>query len=92
MLRNAAYTAEYGALSTCVNLPAAAPEKGEDFAKIEEDYQKFILPGLTHWQHPSFFAYYPTGCTFEGILGELYANFSVNPGFNVRLQIMIIFS
>lgn len=40
--------------------------------------------GLTHWQHPSFFAYFPTACTFEGMLGDLYASSATNPGFNVR--------
>jgi len=41
------------------------------------------MPGLTHWQHPSFFAYYPTASTFEGIIGDLYATTALNPGFNV---------
>ena len=40
-------------------------------------------PGITHWQHPSFFAYFPTASTFEGILGELYSSSVSNPGFNV---------
>jgi hypothetical protein len=64
--------------------PDAAPEKGENFAQIADDYQSLIVPGLTHWQHPSFFAYFPTAGTFEGILGELYATSTPNPGFNVR--------
>ncbi|KAG6866861.1 hypothetical protein C0991_008797 [Blastosporella zonata] len=59
-----------------------APEQGEDFQVIADDYQKFIVPGLTHWQHPSFFAYFPTGCTFEGILADLYSTAAANPGFN----------
>ncbi|OAX40527.1 hypothetical protein K503DRAFT_781319, partial [Rhizopogon vinicolor AM-OR11-026] len=61
---------------------ASAPTVGEDFQLIADDYQKYILPGLTHWQHPSFFAYFPAACTFEGILGELYASSVLNPGFN----------
>ncbi|KAG1818039.1 pyridoxal phosphate-dependent transferase [Suillus subaureus] len=63
-------------------LPASAPMEGEDFQLIADDYQKYIIPGLTHWQHPSFFAYFPTACTFEGILGELYASSASTPGFN----------
>ncbi|KAH7921280.1 hypothetical protein BV22DRAFT_1198315 [Leucogyrophana mollusca] len=63
-------------------LPPSVPTVGEDFQVIADDYQKLILPGLTHWQHPSFFAYFPTACTFEGILGELYATSASNPGFN----------
>ncbi|EGO00872.1 hypothetical protein SERLA73DRAFT_178838 [Serpula lacrymans var. lacrymans S7.3] len=63
-------------------LPALAPTSGEDFQEIADDYQKLIIPGLTHWQHPSFFAYFPTACTFEGMLGDLYASSACNPGFN----------
>ncbi|TFK45883.1 hypothetical protein OE88DRAFT_1715176 [Heliocybe sulcata] len=63
-------------------LPEEAPEHGEDFDAIQDDYQKLIVPGLTHWQHPSFFAYFPTACTFEGMLGDLYASSATNPGFN----------
>lgn len=63
-------------------LPSSAPTEGEDFQLIADDYQKYIIPGLTHWQHPSFFAYFPTSSTFEGILAELYASSTSNPGFN----------
>jgi aromatic-L-amino-acid/L-tryptophan decarboxylase len=41
--------------------------------------------GLTHWQHPSFFAYFPTAWSFEATLGDLYATSIPNPGFNVCL-------
>ncbi|KAG6813747.1 hypothetical protein H0H92_007699 [Tricholoma furcatifolium] len=64
------------------HIPLTAPEQGEDFQVIADDYEKFIIPGLTHWQHPSFFAYFPSACTFEGILAELYATSVTNPGFN----------
>ncbi|KAI5119401.1 hypothetical protein M0805_005944 [Coniferiporia weirii] len=63
-------------------LPDHAPEHGEDFQDIADDYQKHIIPGLTIWQHPSFFAYFPTPATFEAVLGDLYASSTVNPGFN----------
>lgn len=46
---------------------------------------EYSFTGLTHWQHPSFFAYFPTACTFEGILGDLYASSTANPGFNVSV-------
>ncbi|KIM41616.1 hypothetical protein M413DRAFT_445591 [Hebeloma cylindrosporum] len=64
------------------HIPLAPPEEGEDFQVIADDYQKYIIPGLTHWQHPSFFAYFPAACTFEGILGDLYSSSITNPGFN----------
>ncbi|KAI0783433.1 pyridoxal phosphate-dependent transferase [Abortiporus biennis] len=63
-------------------LPDSAPEQGEEWDTIADDYQKLILPGITHWQHPSFFAYFPTASTFEGLLGDLYASSTSNPGFN----------
>ena len=40
-------------------LPAAPPEHGEDFDAIFRDMESAILPGLSHWQHPSFFGYFP---------------------------------
>jgi len=64
------------------HIPECPPEDGEDFQVIADDYQKFILPGLTHWQHPSFFAYFPAACTFEGMLADLYSSSACNPGFN----------
>lgn len=65
---------------------AEAPTQGEDFQQIADDYQSLIMPGLTHWQHPSFFAYFPTAGTFEGLLAGLYASSVSNPGFSVSLH------
>ena len=48
------------------------------------------MKGLTLWQHPSFFGYFPAACTFEGILGDLYSSSVTNPGFNVRFIPSII--
>ncbi|KJA20004.1 hypothetical protein HYPSUDRAFT_88967 [Hypholoma sublateritium FD-334 SS-4] len=64
------------------HIPLAAPEKGEDMQVIADDYQKYIIPGLTHWQHPKFFAYFPTAGSFESIIADLYASSVSNPGFN----------
>ncbi|KAF9528480.1 aromatic-L-amino-acid decarboxylase [Crepidotus variabilis] len=63
-------------------VPATPPEKGEDFQIIADDFQRCIMPGITHWTHPSFFAYFPTANSFEGILGDLYASSVSTPGFN----------
>ncbi|KAL5482501.1 BZZ1 [Sanghuangporus weigelae] len=63
-------------------LPDQAPDQGEDFQQIADDYLSLVQPGLTVWQHPSFFAYFPTAATFEGTLGDLYATAIPNPGFN----------
>ncbi len=52
-------------------LPATAPQKGESFEKILNDIDEIIVPGLTHWQSPNFFAFFPTGISAPSILGEL---------------------
>jgi aromatic-L-amino-acid decarboxylase len=53
------------------SLPAAAPEKPEPFANILRDLDALILPGITHWQHPSFFGYFPTAASLSSVLGDL---------------------
>ena len=40
-------------------LPAMPPEAPESFDEVLRDVREVILPGLTHWQHPSFFGYFP---------------------------------
>lgn len=41
------------------SLPANPPKKGEAMQEIIEDLDRIIIPGITHWQHPNFFAYFP---------------------------------
>jgi aromatic-L-amino-acid/L-tryptophan decarboxylase len=52
-------------------LPEHPPEHGEPFEDMLGDLQEIILPGLTHWQHPNFFAYFPSNNSGPSILGEL---------------------
>lgn len=52
-------------------LPAAAPEEGEPFERILKDVDEIIMPGVTHWQSPNFFAYFPGNTSGPSILGEL---------------------
>jgi aromatic-L-amino-acid/L-tryptophan decarboxylase len=52
-------------------LPAAAPVKGEPFDAILRDVDEIILPGITHWQSPNFFGYFPSNTSGPSILGEL---------------------
>lgn len=66
-----------------LNASAAPPTNGESIEEITGDYQDLIMPGVTNWQHPSFFAYFPAAATLESVLGDLYANTAMNPGFNV---------
>ncbi len=55
-------------------LPAAAPTSGESFAAMLEDMNKVILPGVTHWQSPNFFAYFPANASGPSILGDLLSS------------------
>jgi aromatic-L-amino-acid decarboxylase len=52
-------------------LPAAPPEEPEPFEAVWEDFQRVILPGVTHWNHPAFFAYFAITGSAPGVLGEL---------------------
>ncbi len=52
-------------------LPLDAPNVPETFDKILNDFEKIILPGITHWQHPQFFAYFPTGASEISLLAEM---------------------
>jgi aromatic-L-amino-acid decarboxylase len=54
-------------------LPDAAPEQGEPFAAILRDLDELLLPAVTHWQHPRFFAYFASTATGPGVLAELLA-------------------
>jgi aromatic-L-amino-acid decarboxylase len=52
-------------------LPSQAPERGEPFEEIFADFERLIVPGLTHWNHPGFFAYFSTSASAPGILAEM---------------------
>jgi aromatic-L-amino-acid decarboxylase len=51
-------------------LPDRAPEQGESFEAIFEDFQRILLPGVTHWNHPGFFAYFAISASEPGVLAE----------------------
>src|SRR5688572_14707382 len=60
-------------------LPPRPPEGPEPFDLVIRDLERIIVPGLTHWNHPSFFAYFPNTGSEPGIFGEmLTAAFNVN--------------
>jgi aromatic-L-amino-acid decarboxylase len=52
-------------------LPAEAPEHPEPFDSIRKDLDRVIMPGITHWQHPGWFAYFPANSSPPAVLGEL---------------------
>ena len=51
-------------------LPAAPPEQGESFDAILRDLDRVIVPGLSHWQHPHFYGYFPCNGTMASVLGD----------------------
>lgn len=54
-------------------LPASPPERAEPFADVLRDLDEILLPGITHWQSPRFFAYFAVSAAEPGILAELLA-------------------
>jgi glutamate/tyrosine decarboxylase-like PLP-dependent enzyme len=51
-------------------LPAAPPQAPEEFASILADLDRVIVPGLSHWQHPRFFGYFPSNGELSSVLGD----------------------
>ncbi|HEV8196666.1 MAG TPA: pyridoxal-dependent decarboxylase [Gemmatimonadales bacterium] len=52
-------------------LPAEAPDRPEGFERIIRDFEAIIMPGMTHWGHPRFFAYFPANSSPPSILAEM---------------------
>jgi aromatic-L-amino-acid/L-tryptophan decarboxylase len=52
-------------------LPAAPPDRSEPIERIFADFERILLPGMTHWQHPSFFAYFPANSSPPSVLAEM---------------------
>lgn len=56
------------------SLPPQAPQEGEIFDAMLRDVEKLILPGITHWQSPNFFGFFPSNTSFPSILGEMLSS------------------
>ena len=52
-------------------LPTAAPEAGEPMEAVFADFERIVMPGMTHWQHPRFFAYFPANSSPPSVLAEM---------------------
>jgi aromatic-L-amino-acid decarboxylase len=52
-------------------LAPSAPEEGEAMERIFADFQSLVMPGITHWQHPSFFAFFPANSSPPAVLAEM---------------------
>ena len=55
-------------------LPANPPAQGEPFDQILADIDRIVLPGITHWQSPNFYAYFPSNSSGPGVLGDLLSS------------------
>ena len=53
------------------HLPEHPPQESESIDSIMEDFQHIIMPGMTHWQSPNFFAYFPANSSYPSILAEM---------------------
>lgn len=51
-------------------LPASPPERGEPFEDVLGDLERVVVPGLSHWQHPRFFGYFPSNGELASVLGD----------------------
>src|ERR1700724_3962061 len=51
----------------------AMPEEGEDFDALLDDFERIVVPGITHWNHPRFFAYFSITGSEPGVLAEVLA-------------------
>jgi aromatic-L-amino-acid decarboxylase len=52
-------------------LPASPPDQGESFEQLFEDFGRIIMPGMTHWNHPGWFAYFPGNNSPPSVLAEM---------------------
>lgn len=55
-------------------LPDEAPQEPEEWNAIMDDVETKIMPGVTHWQHPRFHAYFPAGNSYPSILGDMLSD------------------
>jgi aromatic-L-amino-acid decarboxylase len=55
-------------------VPEQAPEEGESWDSIVADLDRVVMPGLTHWQSPKFFGYFPANISAPGVLGDLLSS------------------
>ena len=75
-----AHVAEHSVMSTIEpgtikkSLPSAPPATPEPFTSILEDLDQTLLPGITHWAHPNYFAYFPSNGSLASVLGDLLSS------------------
>ena len=55
-------------------LPAEPPQRGEGLGDIVADLERVVLPGITHWNHPGWFAYFPSNSDLASVLADLVSS------------------
>ena len=63
-------------------IPSSAPDHGESWSDIQSDIEKNIMPGITHWQHPKYMAFFPATTSYPSMLGEMWSAALSSPAFN----------
>jgi len=63
-------------------LPAEPPQRGDDLATIAADLDGIVLPGITHWNHPGWFAYFPSNTDLSSVLADLVSSGLGSQGMN----------
>ncbi|MCV2893255.1 pyridoxal phosphate-dependent decarboxylase family protein [Lentibacter sp. XHP0401] len=53
-------------------LAPAAPEQGQPVDEVIKDFERIVMPGITHWQHPRFFAYFPSNASPAAVLADFF--------------------
>ena len=73
-LRDRPVRAQVAPGDIAAQLPLSPPEGGEGMEAIMADFEEIVMPGITHWQHPRFFAYFPSNAAPPSILAEYIAS------------------
>jgi aromatic-L-amino-acid decarboxylase len=63
-------------------LPVEAPEQAESFSSIINDLESTIMPGVTHWHSPNFYAYFPTAVSYPAICADILSGGIACIGFS----------
>ncbi|XP_002159208.3 aromatic-L-amino-acid decarboxylase isoform X1 [Hydra vulgaris] len=63
-------------------IPSKAPVEPDKWENIMDDIEKVIMPGVTHWRHPHFHAFYPTANSFPSVVADILVNALSAPGFS----------
>lgn len=58
------------------------PEKPETYTQVMEDFENKIMPGVLHWNHPNFFAYFGAGNAYPSVLGDMLSSGIAAIGFS----------